>query len=479
MSNGLGWTDAGNPGILKGYTRTFFQKIRDQYNQASAWDKQSSSAYFSVVPFSGFNDIMLYFEPKVARAIFQDWLNQAGVKVLLGERLLLNRNASSPSVVKQGNMIRRITLESGLSIPGKVFIDASYEGDLMAMAGVSYVVGREANAMFGETLNGIQYNRSTSLAFRYPVDPYNIQGDPASGLLPGIGTYPSVPVGSADNKTQAYTYRLCLTDLASNRVAIEKPGSYNEQEYELLFRMYESDPGAPLAFSLQPMPNRKTDTNNTGPVSTDYLGHSSLYPEASYAERDQILAEHRNYIQGLIWTLQNHPRIPANIQLLARQWGLSMDEFPETKGWPDQIYVREARRMRGQTVMTEAHAMGLIQALDPIAVACYALDSHAVQRCLDANGQLVNEGGFYVRIPQPFSISYGSVVPMKSQSANLLVPVCLSSTHAAYGSIRMEPQLMGIGESVGIAAALSLEKGVAVQDLPYLRLRIELSSLGL
>lgn len=479
MANGLGWTDAGNPAALKGDTRAFFRKVRDRYSQTSAWDKQNSNDYFRIVPPSGANDIMLYFEPKVARSIFQDWLNQAGVKVLLGERLVRDAGGGPAGVVKQGNMIRRLTLESGLTIAGKVFIDASYEGDLMALAGVSYVVGRESNTAFGETLNGLEPDCSGSLTFKYPVDPYNIKGDPSSGLLAGIGSYPSSPAGSADSIIQAYTYRLCLTDLPTNRIAVAKPAGYNEQDYELLFRMYESNPDAPLAFSLQPMPNRKTDTNNTGPVSTDYVGHNSLYPEASYAERDQIMGEHRNYVQGLVWTLQNHPRIPVAIRELAKQWGLCMDEFPETNGWPDQIYVREARHMRGQAVMTENQALGRVLVPDPIADVCYSLDSHTVQRCLGPSGQLINEGAYYIPLPQAFSISYGSVVPMKSQCANLLVPVCLSSTHVAFSSIRMEPQLMGIGESVGVAAALSIEMGVAVQDLPYLSLRKALNSQGL
>jgi hypothetical protein len=353
---------------------------------------------------------------------------------------------------------------------GKRFIDATYEGDLMALAGVSYTVGREANAKFGETLNGVQTRNATHHQFVPAVDPYVVKGQPQSGLLPGVhGESPGME-GAADQRLQAYCFRMCLTDAPQNRIPFEQPAGYDERRYELLFRNFEAGEKR-IPWSPTLMPNRKTDTNNNHGFSTDNIGRNYTWPDTDYATREQILKEHLLYQQGLMWTLANHPRVPEPVRKEVGRWGNCKDEFVEGGGWSFQLYVREARRMVSSHVMTQHNCEGREIVPDPVGLAAYTMDSHHVQRYVDSQGHVRNEGDVQVGGFPPYGISFRSIVPRETECANLLVPVCLSATHIAYGSIRMEPVFMVLGQSAATAACLSLEGDIPVQQLGYERLR--------
>lgn len=344
----------------------------------------------------------------------------------------------------------------------------------MAAAGVSYHVGRESNQVYGETLNGVEPEQNTkSHRFEKPVDPYQKPGDPASGLVWGIQVTSLPPSGSGDRLVQAYCFRLCTTDAAANRRAWPKPADYDEARYELLLRNFEAGdhrvPWAPLF-----MPNRKTDTNNNCAFSTDYIGGNYAYPDGSYAEREKIIADHRSYQQGLLWTLANHPRVPEKVRAEFQRLGLAKDEFTENDNWPTQLYVREARRMLGSYVMTEHHCRGQEVAEDSVGMGAYGMDSHNIQRYVTPDGHVQNEGDVEVGVAGPYPISYRSLVPKPHECENLLVPVCLSSSHIAYGSIRMEPVFMILGQSAAAAAAMAIDEKVAVQAVPYEKLRAQL-----
>ena len=356
-------------------------------------------------------------------------------------------------------------------------------------------MGRESNEEYGETLNGVQANSiNTSLtglvsrnAFNHNfipgVDPYVVKGDPTSGLLPNVNEKPGLE-GEGDKKIQAYCFRMCLTDHPENRIPFQKPANYDEVNYELLFRNYEARKGPiremySYGNSLLPwinssMPNRKTDTNNKFGFSTDYIGRNYDYPEASYAEREKIIEDHRNYQMGLMWTLANHPRIPAEVREEASRWGTTKDEFERADGWQQQLYVREARRMVSDYVMTQKNCEALTVAEDAIGLAAYGMDSHSVQRYVDANGYVQNEGNVEAHGFKPYPISYGALVPKKEECQNLIVPVCVSSTHIAFGSIRMEPVFMVLGQSAATAAVLAIDANVSVQEVPYPNLKEQL-----
>jgi hypothetical protein len=363
-----------------------------------------------------------------------------------------------------------------------MFIDATYEGDLMAAAGVSYTFGREANAAFGETLNGIQLAHAKSHQFAGKVDPYVVEGDPKSGLLPRIQ---DVPVGGqdgeADKKIQAYNFRMCLTKVAANRVEFPQPPGYDPKQYALLARALAQ--GATHVFGkFDLIPNAKTDTNNHGPFSTDNIGMNWDYPDASYERRREIIAEHRQYQQGYLYFLANDASVPAKIREGFAQWGLAKDEFTDNGHWPHQIYVREARRMTADVVVNENHLKRKIPTPRSVGMGSYNMDSHNVQRIVvkDANGKAYvrNEGDVQVNPGRPYPIDYGALTPKKEQCANLLVPVCVSCTHIAYGSIRMEPVFMILGQSAATAACLALDEQVAVQDVPYAGLLARLQADG-
>jgi len=358
-----------------------------------------------------------------------------------------------------------------------MFIDATYEGDLMAGAGVSFTVGREANATYGETLNGVQLARSTSHQFTLDIDPYVVPGNPASGLLPRISAGRPAPDGTADRKIQAYTFRMCLTDVAANRVPLPRPAGYDARQYMLLKRYM--DKGYRSFFQkFDRIPNGKTDTNNFGAFSFDNIGMNYGYPEGSDAERAAIVREHVTYQQGLLWFMANDPGVPAETRAEMSRWGLCKDEFVGNGHWPRELYVREARRMVSDFVMAEPHLRGIKPTPRPIGMGSYNMDSHNAQRIVDARGFARNEGNIEVDPGRAYPISYDAIVPRKAQAANLLVPVALSASHIAYGSIRMEPVFMILGQSAAAAASIAIADGDAVQDVSYPRLRKRLLAEG-
>jgi hypothetical protein len=302
------------------------------------------------------------------------------------------------------------------------------------------------------------------------VDPFVKPGDPTSGLVANIHGGSPGKDGESDKRQQAYNYRICTTNEPQILVPFPKPPGYDEKEYELLFRWYEAGfKGIP--WGPRGMPNKKTDTNNSGAFSTDYLGMNNEYPEVDYATRDKIIAAHVRYTQGLLWTLANHPRVPEKVRESASKWGLAKDEFVDNGNWPYQLYVREARRMLSDYVMTEADIQGGRKPEDPVGLGSYGMDSHNTQRYVDEKGHARNEGDVQVHGSPPYGISYRSLVPKPSECTNLLVPVCMSATHMAYGSIRMEPVYMILGQACGTAAALSIDDHVDVQKLSYPKLR--------
>lgn len=490
-ASGLGATDIGKADSIGGIAREYFRRIKSHYNKPEAWQFQAASEYKSL-HHDPAAELMWYAEPKVAESIFDAMTVEAGVKVVRGERLDL-----SDGVSKKGQRITSIRMESGRQFAASVFIDASYEGDLMAKAGVAYRVGREANAEFGETLNGVQAKRLPYNGHNFfrPVDPYRRPGDPQSGLLYGIQKESPGTEGSGDERVQSYCFRLCLTDVSSNRVAISKPPHYDPAHYELLLRYLLSEaagdrfddhptpksiehPGLGYDPTKVIMPNRKTDSNTKGAISFNFVGGSTQYPEADYAMREQIIETHRNWQQGLLWFLQHDERVPSAYREPMQAWGLPRDEFTDNGHWPHQLYVREARRMVGAHVMTEHECTGRRTIADSVGLGSYGMDSHTVQRYVDAAGFVRNEGNIGGSVPQPYAISYRSLTPLKEQCENLLVPVCCSATHVAYGSIRMEPVFMILGQSAGAAACLAIENGTAVQAVNYTQLRERLLGAG-
>jgi hypothetical protein len=358
---------------------------------------------------------------------------------------------------------------NGRTYYGKIFIDATYEGDLMASAGVSYTFGREANSQYGERLNGIETAFARGNNLSRGIDPFLQEGEPESGLLPGINKTPGGKDGEGDKKIQAYCYRMCLTDAPKDRVMVKKPNGYRERDFEIIIRAARQ--GATRFWKLSPMPNDKTDSNNDSGISTDYIGMSDAYPEASYQERKKIEKAFRYWTLGLIWTVQHDPRIPKEVQQKYAHWGLPRDEFKDNDHFPYKLYVREARRMVSGFVMTEAHVTMKKPVKESIALGAYTMDSHNVQRYVTDKGDVQNEGDVQVRVPKPYPIPYGTIIPKASECANLLIPVCLSASHIAYGSIRMEPVFMALGQSAGVAAALSAENKESVQALKYAQLK--------
>jgi hypothetical protein len=475
-TGGLGQTDIGNKQAIGGIAREFYQNVKKYYQQPENWKWQKSTEYKDggQTRTDTGEDAMWTFEPSAALKIFHQML-EPEKNITLAYNQRLNRKTG---VTKKKGQIVSIAMESGEVYSGKMFIDATYEGDLMAAAGVSYTVGRESNKQYGETLNGVHTpdtartmtnqpsRNSVNHNFVNGVDPYPEKGNPASGLLPFINPKGPGKEGSANKGIQAYCFRMCLTNHPENRIPFEKPANYNEQEYELLLRNYEAgEKGFPWINS--DMPNRKTDTNNRTGFSTDFIGQNYDYPEASYTEREAIAERHRNYQKGLMWTLAYHPRMSEHIRNEVSKWGMCKDEFTEGKGWQEQLYVREARRMVSDYIMTQYNCEGLIVVADPVGLAAYGMDSHHVQRYVTKEGFVKNEGNVEARVKGPYPISYRSIVPKEKESKNLLVPVCVSSTHIAFGSIRMEPVFMVLGQSSAIAATLAIEKGVPVQKVEY------------
>lgn len=476
-TSGLGWTDLGRSSILGGLSREFYHRVHQHYQDDTAWNWQTKNLGMSGQGAPAFNattEIASVFEPKVAEAVFLAMIGEEKVPVITG-RLDLEKG-----VVMEGDRISRIRLEDGREFSGKIFIDASYEGDLLPGAGVSFTIGREANATHGEDYNGIQSARATKNQLRDGIDPYRTPGDPASGLLPGVNPDPGGADGDGDDRLQAYCFRMVLTDVAANRVAVAQPPGYDEADYELVFRSIDAGQTSGF-FKLDLMPNRKTDSNNTGGISTDFIGKNYgpgwNWATLNHDERLALAKQHENWQRGLIWTLQNHPRVPAAVRNSHAPWGLPADEFTDNGNWPWQLYVREARRMVSDYVMNQRHCTGELVAADSIGLAAYAMDSHNVQRHVK-NGMVKNEGDVQMRVPNPYPVSYRSIVPKSGECRNLFVPWCLSASHMAFGSIRMEPVFMILAQSAAIAADLAIRDDIAVQEVPYPQLRPILLAAG-
>ncbi|HBC30762.1 MAG TPA: xanthan lyase [Clostridiales bacterium] len=463
-TGGLGSTDIGNKQVIGGFSREFYRNIKKYYDKPENWRWQNSNEYLQDRNVSG-EDAMWTFEPNAAQKVFNAFINEYQIPIV-NERLVLDNG-----VVKKNGKIVSIKMESGLYIRGKIFIDASYEGDLMAVTGVSYTLGRESNSMYSETLNGVQTKMGRYHQFPDGVDPYKEKGKPESGLLPNINENPGEE-GVGDEKIQAYCFRMCLTDIPENRISIKKPELYNEQEYELLFRYIENGEPYRDFFNFSMMPNRKTDSNNGGPFSTDYIGKNYDYPNGNYKQRENIIKAHKNYQLGLCWTLANHPRIPKNIRDKYKEWGLPKDEFTDNGNWTPQLYIREARRMVSDYVMTTHHCtQDSISSEKSIGMGAYTMDSHHVQRYVNDKGYVKNEGDVEVGGFKPYPIDYRAIVPRQTECINLLVPVCLSSTHMAFGSIRMEPVFMILGQSAAVAACMAVDENINVQDIDYVKLK--------
>jgi hypothetical protein len=451
-SGGLGQTDIGNKAAIGGMAREFYRRMGRHYGSNEAW----------------------VFEPGAAEGVFRDMLGEAKVPVHFHEQLT--------SVKMKGGRIAAITMADGKIFRAKMYIDASYEGDLMARAKVSYFVGRESNSTYGETLNGIR-GSTPKHQFTVAVDPYMRPGDAASGLLPLIQDQPPGAAGEGDKSVQAYNFRLCLTQNPANRMPIDPPAHYDAARYELLARYLAAltaagrTPRLGQLMDIHPLPNGKTDVNNNGPFSTDFIGGNGNYAEAGPAERERIRQAHEDYTRGFLRFLADNSRVPDALRSEMSSWGLCKDEFKDTGGWPHQLYIREARRMISDYVMTENNCRYSLAVPDSVGLAAYTMDSHNCRRIV-RNGRVENEGDVQTGGFPPYPVSYRSLTPKAGECGNLLVPVCLSASHIAYGSIRMEPVFMVLGQSSAMAAGLAIEEGVAVQKINYTELRQRLLASG-
>jgi hypothetical protein len=418
------------------------------------------------------------FEPHVGKQVFERLIAEAGVTVLYNEQL---DRTSGGGVTMEGGRITAITTLGGKTFRGRMFMDATYVGDLMAAAGVTYTVGREPERQYGEDLAGVRrgdtsprvhYGQKDKDHFVTGVDPWVKPGDPASGLLPHVQKIDGLRNGQGDRKIQAYNYRVCLTTNPDNRIPIEKPPGYREIDHELLLRNFEAgDLRMPALIEPLAGKGQKVDWNNMHAIGSDFPGANWEYPEASYARRREIEMEHEAYIRGFLWTMANSPRVPEAIRQRTAAYGLPKDEFTDNGGWPWMIYIREARRMVGDYVMTQADCMGARKAADPVALGSFGMDSHCVQHIVTDAGKVQNEGVIWRVPPRPYGISYRAIVPKKGECENLFSPICLSASHVAHGSIRMEPVFMALSQSAAIAAGVAIDQKVSVQDVPYDALR--------
>ena len=469
-SGGLGFTDTGNKAVIGGLSREFYHRVWLHYKDDAAWNWQNQSDFGNkgqgTVAMDGEFRTMWLFEPHVAEKVFENFVKENNINVLRGEWLDRNKGV----VKKKGEIISFPTL-SGKVFKGKMFIDATYEGDLMAAAGINFHVGREGNAKYNETFNGVQTGVfQHDHHFKSNISPYKIKDDPSSGLLPYISAEPPGDFGAADKKIQAYCFRMCMTNHPENSVPFPKPDNYDASKYELLLREFNT--GRNDWFSkFDVLPNKKTDTNNHGAFSSDFIGMNYDYPEADYQRRKEIIKQHYDYQSGLLWFVANDPRVPDAIRTKMATYGLAKDEFTDNNHWPHQIYVRESRRMIGDYITTEHDVMQRIETPESIGMGSYHIDSHNTQRYVTSEGYVQNEGDIGVKPPGPYRISYGSIVPKKEECTNLFVPVCVSSSHIAYGSIRMEPVFMILGQSAAVAACLAIDEKCAIQDVSYNQLK--------
>jgi len=418
------------------------------------------------------------FEPHIGRQVFEKMITEAGVPVVFNERL--NR-AQGRGVKMSGRRIESITTLSGRTYRGRMFIDATYVGDLMAATGVSYTIGREPESQYDEDMAGVRrgdtkprvhYTQGDKDHFVRDVDPYIIPGNPQSGLLPYVFRLNNLTNGQGDKKIQAYNYRVCLTSDPKLRIPIDKPKGYRAIDHELLLRNFEAgDERLPALIEPLAGAGLKVDWNNMHAIGSDLPGANWEYPEASYAKRRQIEKEHEIYIRGLLWTLGNSPRVPAAIRQKVAVYGLARDEFTDNGGWPWMIYIREARRMIADYVMTQQDCEGRREVPDPVGLGSFGMDSHVVQHFVTEKGYVLSDGVIWRVPPKPYGISYRSIIPRQSECVNLLSPICVSASHVAHGSIRMEPVFMALSQSAAIAAVMALEQNVGVQQVEYAILR--------
>ncbi len=451
-SGGLGNTDIGNKVAITGLARDFYKRVGQYYGKPEQW----------------------IFEPHVAENIFRAYIAEAGIHVLYQQAI--------QRVYKKGRAIQEIqtiATEEGPEqkeyiIHAREFIDCSYEGDLMALAGVSYAVGREGNQQYQETYNGVQLLDKHQ--FPNGVDPFTKEGKAETGLLWGIQSGELNNRGSGDKKIQAYNFRICLTDSMENRITITRPVRYDSSHYELLIRYIKIKNPQSLEdgiLNINRMPGRKTDINNNGPFSTDMIGMNYEYPDGNAERRKKIIQYHTDYNKGLLYFLGHDERVPEYLRNEMLQWGYPRDEYPDNDHWSPQLYIRESRRMIGSYVMTESNCTGKLKVTDGIGLAAYTMDSHNGER-LVVNGMVKNEGDVQVGGFPPYPVSYFSIVPRQNECDNLFVPVCLSASHIAYGSIRMEPVFMVLGQSAATAAVMAIDRQVPVQKIDIKKLQKEL-----
>ncbi|MBO9202071.1 MULTISPECIES: FAD-dependent oxidoreductase [Niastella] len=450
-SGGLGFTDIGNKYVVSGLARNFYRRVGSYYGRFEQW----------------------IFEPKVAESIFQDYIKRSGCQVIYGNRL--------KKLQHKGAAISSIELENSTGSAGSVivvakqYIDCSYEGDLMAAAGVSYTTGREPNTQYNETVNGVQLKDKHQ--FPDGVDPYKEPGRPESGLLWGIDNGRLAEIGSGDKKIQAYNFRICLSNDPANRLPITRPVGYDSTRYELLLRYLAVQPAKDLGgiLKMDLMPNHKTDINNNGPFSTDMIGMNYDYADGDYTTRARIIKQHEVYTKGLLYFIGHDMRMPEQLRKQMLQWGYPKDEYKNTGHWTPQLYIREARRMLGAYIMTQANCQAREVVDDGIGMAAYTMDSHNCQR-LVVNGMVKNEGDVQQRDVQPYPVSYRSITPRASECTNLLVPVCLSASHMAYGSIRMEPVFMVLAQSAAVASCMAVDHKTSVQKVDVKTLQTTLKN---
>jgi len=457
VTGGLSATDLGNAQVIGGYAKLFYHRVAEHYGRSHL---RRASDWLS--------------EPHVSEDTFGAMLGEAGVEVVFGARLREHHGVT----IENRNIVA-VTSEDGREWRAKVFADCSYDGDLLAQSGATYTWGRESAQTYGETLAGVRAITQQH-QFGWPISAYRNDHQ----LYPEISPDPLPASGSGDRNVQAYNYRLILTDDPTNRLPFPKPDDYDPSQFSLLAQYlhdFQSHMGREpsLRDFLYPvrLPNRKADFNNNGPFSSDYIGHSAAYPDASYQDQQRIRDEHLHYTQGLLYFLAHDPAVPATLKGQLNAWGLPKDEFADSDHWPRELYIREGRRMVGDYVVTQADLQTSRTKPDSIGLGSYNSDSHNVERVAMPDGSVRNEGDMQVAV-QPYQIPYRVMTPRKDQMQNLLVPVCLSASHVAYSSLRMEPQFMILGQAAGVAAALAAQGGVPVQDISIARLQRELSKTG-
>ncbi len=457
VSGGLGWTDYGKKEVIGGAALEFYFRVGKHYG---LWRYGQEIGWLH--------------SPHVAEQIFREMLREANVTVLERHRL-----KERGGVRKEGSRVVEIATENGDTFTADIFVDSSYEGDLMAQSGVSYTWGREPSSQYGESLAGVR-DRTPFHQFLVDVPARDANGK----LLPEIQTESLDPPGTGDKKVQSYNFRMCFTDVPDNQAPFPKPANYTPARYELLARFIAartkkegSVPELGTLMKIDRLPEGKTDINNNGAFSTDYLGGSWDYPEASYAQREKIWQAHKDYVAGFFYFLAHDPQVPEPLRNEMNRWGLCKDEFTDTDNWPRQLYIREARRMIGEYVVLQKDLQTDRTKPDPIGMGSYNSDSHNVQRTVDAEGFVRNEGDMQVPVT-PYQIPYRVMLPKAAEATNLLVPVAFSASHVAYSSLRMEPQYMIIGQAAGVAAKLAIASGKAVQQIDTKALTDRLLELG-